>query len=200
MPGDIKFVISGDSSKYEAELKRISDMADETKRRVDGLYKKLQMEDAATDTMVNETVNSSEIKLNNVSTSIDAKLVELDKLEAKRQETETRVKFTVSGMLIGLRAVTDIAALVSVATGEQIDVQYLSMISMGISAVMQVQLQAAVYAATPGGQPLALMMLAMIPMLTGFLTIIKQEQLKSQRRLDKRMDNQFETIIDGVGM
>ena len=196
--GEIKFVISGDSSKYEQELNRIRIMADETKTRIDKLYQQMHQKDVTSNAMVKDSIDKAEIELINVKSSIKEQSGELDELEIKRKETETRVRFTVSGMLLGLRAVTDVAALVSVVTGEQIDVQFLSMISMGITAVMQVQLQAAVYAATPGMQPFALMLLAMIPMLTGMIGYIKAQEMKVQALIDKSHQNQLDALLEGV--
>ena len=198
MPGDIKFVISGDATAYEKELDRVNALVEEVKSRVDNLYKELKLKDVATDNMVKETVDKSKIELSNVRTSIEAESVELDKLDVKRLATERRVRFTVSGMLVGLRAVTDIAALASVVTGEQVDVAFLNMISMGISAALQIQAMAAAYAVTPGMQPVALMLLAMIPVLTGLITFIKSEQMKAQARSQKLIELQFDAIVDGV--
>ena len=200
MPGDIKFVISGDATVYEKELDRINALVEEVKSRVDNLYKELKLKDVATDNMVKETVDKSKIELSNVRANIEVESDSLDELEIKRQQTERRVQFTVSGMLIGLRAVTDVAALASVVTGEQVDVAFLNMISMGVSAALQIQVMAAAYAVTPGMAPIALMLLAMIPVLTGMITYIKSEQMKAEARSQKGMESQFDKIIDGLGI
>ena len=200
MPGDIKFVISGDATAYEKELDRVNALVEEVKSRVDNLYKELKLKDDATDIMVKETVDTSKIELSNVRASIEVESDSLDELEIKRQQTERRVQFTVSGMLIGLRAVTDVAALASVVTGEQVDVAFLNMISMGVSAALQIQVMAAAYAVTPGMAPIALMLLAMIPVLTGMITYIKSEQMKAEARSQKGMESQFDKIIDGLGI
>ena len=199
MPGDIKFVISGDATAYEKELDRINALVEEVKSRVDNLYKELKLKDDATDIMVKETVDTSKIELSNVRASIEVESDSLDTLEIKRKAAETRVRFTVSSMLIGLRAVTDIAALASVVTGEQIDVQFVSMISATVAAALQIQVMAAAYAVTPGMAPIALMLLAMIPVLTNMITFIKSEQMKAEARSQKGMESQFDKIIDGLG-
>lgn len=125
---------------------------------------------------------------------------DLAAVDKKIEETEAKTRLTVSNTLIALRAITDIAALVSVTTGEQIDVQFLSMISMGLSAMVQIQTMAAVYAATPGMQPVAMMMLAMIPVLTGMIGFIKSEQMKVQARIDKSQQQQLDQLLDGVNV
>lgn len=198
VPGDIRFVISGDASVYEKELNRIQSMVDETKRRIDHLYKELKIEDVAVDTMVTETVDKTQVQLSNIRTSVEKESVELDKLEVKRQQTETRIQFTVSGALFGLRSVTDIAALASAITGEQIDVQFLAMISASLTAAMQVQTMAAVYAATPGMQPVALMLLSMLPILTSMVSFIMGEQAKVGMAVDKSIQQNLDSMLDGM--
>ena len=92
---------------------------------------------------------------------------------------------------------TDILALYSAATGEQINTQLLSMISMSLSAAMQVQMQATIYAATPGGAPMAMMMLAMLPTITSTVMMLKSEQMKYQQQMDASNSKQINSIIDG---
>lgn len=125
---------------------------------------------------------------------------ELEEVDKKRIETEQKVDLTISNTLIALRAITDIVALVSVVTGEEIDIHYLTMISTGLSAALQMKVMAAAYAVTPGGAPLAMMMLAMIPILTGMVVFIQGEQRRVQAMVDKSHADQLDNMLDSVNL
>ncbi len=129
------------------------------------------------------------------TSALDKSLADANK---KIDETEQKAKITVSGILISLRGVTDILALYSAATGEQINVQALMLISMSLSSIMQVKAQAAVYMATPGLQVFGMMLLAMVPMLTGVITFIKSEQMRVIQRLDQLSLQNSDLYLDTI--
>ena len=118
--------------------------------------------------------------------------------EAKIDAAQRKYQLTVTGILIGLRAITDTAALVSAVSGETVDVAAFAMMSMAISQVMQVKAQAVIYMATPGLQPLGMAMLAMIPMLTGLIMFIKGQQAKAQQAFLNAQRAAADLMIDQV--
>ena len=130
----------------------------------------------------------------------DLRLVDrkVEDTEEKIAAAKRNYQLTVSGILIGLRAVTDTAALISAVTGETVDVAAFSMMSMAISQVMQVKAQAVIYMATPGMQPLGMAMLAMIPMLTGLIMFIKQQQMKAQQAFMSLNKHSLNLTIDSI--
>ena len=130
----------------------------------------------------------------------DLRLVDrkVEDTEAKIEAAKRNYQLTVSGILIGLRAITDTAALVSAVTGETVDVAAFAMMSMAISQVMQVKAQAVIYMATPGLQPLGMAMLAMIPMLTGLIMFIKGQQAKAAQSFVESQRRAADLMIDQV--
>ena len=105
--------------------------------------------------------------------------------------------WSISGTLTTIRAISDMAALYSAATGEQIDVTAFAMISMAMTSMLQVKAQAAVFAVTPGLQPLAMMMLAMLPMFTGLIIMIKKTQTDINSQMKATSTTQMDSMLDG---
>ena len=141
------------------------------------------------------------IKITGDTSDYDKKLDQIDdkveQVDSAIDKTEAKAKITVTNTLVALRGLTDILALYSAATGEQINTQLLSMISMSLSAAMQVQMQATIYAATPGGAPMSMIMLAMLPTITSTVMMLKSEQMKYQQQMDASNSKQINSIIDG---
>lgn len=227
MPGEIKIVIRGDPTKLEENLEQTQKELDETKKESALSHKEILTRDSVVRASVQDTTHMSRAELADLQATTTATLnilrrrearfqadwkrnlietemklkqlnAQIKALDAEVDRVETKSRITVSNALIGLRAITDIAALVSISTGEQIDVHFLAMISMGLSAAMQIQTMAAVYAVTPGMQPVALMLLSMIPVLTGMIGFMKSEQMRVQATVDKRINSNFDSLIDGV--
>ena len=123
---------------------------------------------------------------------------DLDAVEKKADETKKKVSLTVQNSLTAMRIVLDTAALVSVATGEKIDVAFLMMISMMTSSMMSLKSQIAVYMATPGMQPFAMLLSTMIPMLTSVLMFVKSEQMKLTAQLAAQREADLDNILDVV--
>lgn len=132
-------------------------------------------------------MNSDDTEFNR---DITAMFMQLDKVDEKIEATQARSKLTITNILFGLRAVSDIMALYSAFAGESVDTQMFAIVSMGLSQIMMLKTQAAVYAATPGMQPLAMMMLAMIPMITGVILYTKRQTATIQDNFNKQQEEQ----------
>lgn len=123
---------------------------------------------------------------------------DLEAVDKKADDTDKRVQRTVQNSMIAMRIILDTAALVTVATGEKIDVAFLMMVSMMTSSLMSLKSQIAVFAATPGMQPFAILLSTMIPMLTATMLWVKSEQSKLQTQMSAQREADLDGVLDVV--
>lgn len=109
---------------------------------------------------------------------------EIEKTKTHAKAAGNQIRTTLNASLIFIRGVVDLTNLVVATTGEQSQMQFLTLISLGLSSALAVQTQIAVYSANPGTWPLALMLLAVVPVITGMIAFIRSENDKGQARLD----------------
>ena len=128
----------------------------------------------------------------------DKYLSELDAVDKKVTDTEKKVHLTIENSMIGMRILLDTAALMSVVTGEKIDVQFLMLISMMTSSMRSLAANIAVFSATPGMQPFAIMLSTMIPMLTSTIMYIKGEQNKLILQMQEQREVDLDSFLNTV--
>ncbi len=107
-----------------------------------------------------------------------------------------QIRVGLNASLLFIRGVVDLANLVSVATGEQSQMQFFTLISLGLSSALAVQTQIAVFSANPGTWPLALSLLAVLPVITGMLAFVRAEQTKAQSSLDNSRQEYIDRLED----
>ena len=100
--------------------------------------------------------------------------------------------------MFALRGTADALDLIGAVTNEAVDQQLLAMITTGISQIIQVKQQAAIYAATPGLQTLGLSMLAMLPIITGTVRALNADRARYKKRFDELNNNSIDTTLDGI--
>ena len=125
-------------------------------------------------------------------------LDELDAVDKQVEKTAASVHLTVENAMIGMRILLDTAALVSVVSGEKIDTQFLMMISMMTSQMKSMAANIAVFAATPGMQPFAVMLATMIPMVTSTIMYIKSQQMQMTQALQKEKEADLDSFLNTV--
>ena len=128
----------------------------------------------------------------------DKYLSELDAVDKQVEKTAASVHLTVENAMIGMRILLDTAALVSVVSGERIDTQFLMMISMMTSSMRTLAANIAVFAATPGMQPFAVLLSTLIPMITSTMMFIKSEQMKMTQLLQTQKEADLDSFLDTV--
>lgn len=227
MPGEIVFTITGDITALDKEIDRVEDKRKKLVMTAKDAYDLILQHDNIVGKQVDRTTQLStqrivqtELKAQTSlefieeqtrihlqaldSLTVITNQIELDsqtrieKAKRRLKEFELQSKMTVTNTLFILRSVSDSFALLSAVTGQQINTQFLSLISMGLSSAMQVQMQAAIYSATPGGQPFALMLLAMLPMLTGMINFFQAEQMRLQQQVASNSQAQLDEYLDGL--
>ncbi|MCK5019713.1 MAG: hypothetical protein KAS32_21825 [Candidatus Peribacteraceae bacterium] len=227
MGGKLIIEITGDASKYKKQLDEVDEQTDQTAKDTNKLHQAVLNRDSFIEKKIDHTVTDGYQKLSDAEiavmttserltwilkelnkmadlteTEVKATKIELMtdfiKVETQRKLTELKAKATISNTLFALRALTDVLALYSVITDESIDTHFLALISMGLSAAMQVRVHAAVYAATPGGQPIALMLLSLLPVLTGMIGFFKSEQSKLRQNIADQNTQQLRDTLDGI--
>ena len=131
--------------------------------------------------------------------------MKVDKLETEIKDLVTstelaaiKARLTIRNSLLALRSTVDALNFLSALTGEHVETHFLSMMSMGLSAALQIKMQAAVYAATPGMQPFALMILALLPTLTGMMLWQRAEMQKLQTRIHEQNEINWGTLLGGI--
>lgn len=129
--------------------------------------------------------------------TIDKKVQETD---LKVEQVKAKSRITMSNILMGLQAISAMAIFVTAVTGEQIEMQYAAMITMGLSTLMQLKTQAAMFAATPGMQPLAMIMISLMGMTSTMIMFMKSQQMRVQTQINKSRQNQLDGLLDGVNM
>lgn len=128
----------------------------------------------------------------------DKYLSQLDAVDKKVDATEKKVHLTMENSLIGMRILLDTAALVSVISGEKIDLQFLMLISMMTSSMKSLAANIAVFAATPGMQPFAIMLSTIIPMITSTIMFIKSEQNKLTMQMQEQREADLDSFLNTV--
>ncbi|MCK5605912.1 hypothetical protein KAR91_28705, partial [Candidatus Pacearchaeota archaeon] len=80
----------------------------------------------------------------------------------------------------------------------KIDVQFLMLISMMTSSMRSLAANIAVFSATPGMQPFAIMLSTMIPMLTSTIMYIKGEQNKLILQMQEQREVDLDSFLNTV--
>lgn len=173
MPGEIRIVMSGDA-------KELDDLIAKT------FGSKADLEEAVKTTTTESKATIEEVKQ------------QTKEMERNTELAAVGARLTIRNTLFALRTLTDIMSLYNAITGENVKVQALSMVSMGLTAVLQLKLMAAIYAATPGMQPIAMTLLSLIPIITGFIIFVKSEQARVLDLIHKANEQQLDEILDGV--
>lgn len=177
----------------EIEIRKHQTTMFETMQKMGAALLELKMDGADVDAQIRDLYKDQQ----NLKVEMKATNVEIDATQKKFDAFKTESRDYISGTLTTIRAISDMAALYSAATGEQIDVTAFAMISMAMTSMLQVKAQAAVFAVTPGLQPLAMMMLAMLPMFTGLIIMIKKTQTDINSQMKATSTTQMDSMLDG---
>ncbi len=121
---------------------------------------------------------------------------EIEKTKAHAKAAEGGIRTAMNASLLFVRGIVDLANLVSAATGEQAQMQFFTLISLGLSSALAIQTQIAVFSANPGTWPLALTLLALLPVVTGMIAFIRNEQTQAQARLDQSRQEYINRLDD----
>lgn len=122
--------------------------------------------------------------------------LEIAKTQKHAKEVGGEIRTALNASLLLIRGVVDLSNLVSAATGEAHQGQFATLISLGISNVLAIQTQIQVFSANPGTWPLALSLLAVLPVVTGMLLFIRSESDRSKQARDDQILDDIAALED----
>ena len=141
----------------------------------------------------------TKIKIDGDATALERKFNAIDQeINTKLEEWDLAAEAKLTNILFSIRGLADALDLIGAVTNQAVDQQLLAMITTGISQIIQVKQQAAIFAATPGLQTLGLSMLAMLPIITGTIQKLNQDRAAQARRFKELNNKSLDDTLDGI--